>query len=150
MFNAWLLIVTKELRVHMPPELYDNLDRAEMEGQRWLSTVLGWRPAAKGALVAGAPSGKGRYLLHLRAFELPDTWRSCPLWACTKWNAKTYPRLHVEVVAADRHEAHSWVSENSDVGVGALCGEWQGRVVFERGGVERYVAAKRLKSVRGI
>ena len=151
MYKAWLLVVTRDLRVHMPPELYENLDRAELEGRRWLSTVLGWRPASNGALVAGSPAGTGRYLLHMKEFELPNPWRACPLWACVKWSAKAQPRIHLEIIAASQEEAHDWVNAQTRKSlVPARCGEWRVWTEVGDGSARTHVASHRIKVVKGI
>lgn len=151
MYKAWLLVITRDLSVHMPPELYDNLDRAEMEGRRWLSTLLGWRPASKGALVSGSPAGRGRYLLHMQPFELPNSWRACPLWACMKSSAKSQPRIHLEIIAASQEEAHDWVnSQTRKYLTPARCGEWRVWTEVGEGTARTHVASHRIKAVRGI
>jgi hypothetical protein len=44
---CWILLVTRDFRVHMPPERYSNLDQAQNEARRWLSALFGWRPISK-------------------------------------------------------------------------------------------------------
>ena len=78
---CWVLIVTRGLRVWLPPEVYLNRDLAIRESARW-SAVLGLQSnPTKFSSRVRCP--------HLVETEFPDSWRACPVWVGVSWNERT-------------------------------------------------------------
>ena len=107
---CWVLIVTRGLRVWLPPEVYLQRRLAEVESQRW-------RAALRLPVAQPRFSPRARFL-HLIASEFPDSWRACPVWVGVTWSAKTYPRLRSELMATDEKEATTWFRRRTPKSVG--------------------------------
>lgn len=136
---CWVLIVTRGLRVWLPPEVYLQRRLAELESQRWRATLR--LPAVQPRFSAGV-----RYL-HLVETEFPDSWRACPVWVGVISTARAYPRIRFELMAADENEAAQWLRRRTPKGFSAKPGE---RAEFERRGVLTSVGVFRVKRVMGL
>ena len=88
--RCWVLLITRDMRVHVPPELYLSVDQAEDEARRWLATLFGWRPTSKRVSSAGAVSIGRRFALHLIDFELHESWHAGSLWIGAEWNDRSF------------------------------------------------------------
>jgi len=136
--QCWLLVVTRGLKVWLPPEVYLNKDLAVRESSRWRATVR--LPVAPRKF-----SSSGR-CLHLIQTMFPEPWRACPVWMGVTWTARSYPRLKIELMAADDQEAADWLRRRTPK---SLHMSEPGQVVFQRRGVLAMAGVFRVKRVMG-
>ena len=135
---CWLLVVTRGLRVWLPPEVYLNHDLAVREVARWRATLR--LPKAPPEFSATARC------LHLLQTQFPESWHACPIWVGVTWSVKKYPRLRVELMAADEKEAAVWLRRRAPIR-GIIGGGTEAE--FQRRGVLTGVGAVRVKRVMG-
>jgi hypothetical protein len=148
---CWVLLVTREFQVHMPPELYTSRGQAENEARRWLTVLFGWRPTSKRVTTAGPIRVGDRYAVHLIKFPLPAPWRACPLWIETEWNDRSFPRMRTELLAVDLDEADGRVGNRLAWRGGARARktEWSSGGHYRYRGRTYYIAAHRVKFADG-
>jgi hypothetical protein len=147
---CWVVLIARDMQVHMPPELYTSLDQAEDEARRWLSTLFAWKPSSKRVSTSGTLQVGRRFALHMISFDFPDPWRAGSLWLGAEWTARSYPRMRSDLLPTDAGGARSWVSVRlsrrmAPVRTSPWC--YSGR--YELGDSTRYVAASRIKRVCG-
>ena len=133
---CWVLIVTRGLRVWLPPEVYLNRALAIREADRWRA-ILHIRATA-------SPCTRRTRHLNLVETEFPDSWRACPVWVGVTWNVKTYPHKRSELMAADEEEAAQWLRRRTPKGSPARAGA---QTEFDRRGVLTNVGGFRVKRV---
>ncbi len=147
--RCWLLIITKDLRVWLPPELYLVPRLALREARRWTET-LGRRRAPEDPFAASPTRLRAGLLLHAIETDFMEPWRVCPLWVGVRWSERSYPSLKVEVMAADTDEALAWIRTRSRSPlVGRADPDCRLECFFERRKVLTYVAAHRVKHFCG-
>ena len=96
--KCWVLLIMRDMRVHVPPELYLSPDQAEDEARRRLSVLFGWRPTSKRVLTAGAlPIGR-RFTLQVIDFEMHESWHAGSLWIGAEWNDRSFPRMRTALL----------------------------------------------------
>ena len=135
---CWLIVVTRGLSVWLPPEVYLNRDLALRESTRWRATFR----------VPHEPRGfsPGVRALHMKQTLFPDSWRACPIWVGIAWSERSYPRMKVDLMAADESEALAWLVRR----VPAVARTDQPeQVIFDRRGVRSSVGVFRVKRVMG-
>lgn len=135
---CWVLVVARGLRVWLPPEIYVSRRFAEKESERW-RTVL--RIAPTPPRLTGASRS-----LHLVRSRFPDPWRACPLWAGLTWSSSSYPRMKLELMAADDGEAADWLRRRCPR---TLDVKDPGQHVFDRREIQTAVGVFRVKRVVG-
>lgn len=138
MNRCWVLIVTRGLRVWLPPEVYLQRDLATKESARWRGVLR--LPAATPEF---APTAR---CLHVIQTMFPEPWRACPVRVGVTWSVRSYPRMKIELMAADEQEGIDWLRrrtpQNTDVG-------GRDQVEFERRGVISSAGVFRVKRVMG-
>ena len=150
MATSWVLLVTREYQVHLPPELYTSLEQAEDEARRCLSYLFGWRATSKRVSSAGAIRVGRRFMLHMLQFEFPDPWRAGALWLGAEWGGKSFPRMRTQLLPMDGWDARSWVTVRAIGRGGAVrATPWSVSGQYSRGEAVRHVSASRIKRVCG-
>ena len=135
---CWVLVVTRGLRVWLPPELYLNRALAIRESTRWRSTFRLPNEPPK-----FSPNGRW---LHLTETLFPEPWRACPVWVGVTWGERRYPHLRIELMAADEAEAAAWLRRRTPK---AMRVDHPGQVEFDRRGVRASAGVFRVKRVMG-
>ncbi len=149
MRRCWLIIITKGLRVWMPPELYIVRSLAVREARRWVE-ALSRRHAREDPVAASPIHLRDQVLLHVIETDFEEPWRSCPLWIGIRWSERSYPRLKLELMAADADEALAWIrSQSRNPLMGSNESEVRLECSFERRGVRSHIAAHRVKRLAG-
>jgi hypothetical protein len=135
---CWVLIVTRGLKVWLPPEVYLQSELAAKESMRWRTTLR---------LSAAPPdfSASAR-CLHLITTKVPEPWRACPVRVGVKWNVRSYPIPKIELMGADEQEAANWLRRQTPKGIDV---EAQEQVEFLRRGVLTSAGIFRVKRVMG-
>lgn len=149
--KCWVLLITRDMRVHVPPELYLNLDQAEDEARRWLSVLFGWRPTSKRVSTAGAVPVGRRFALHMIDFEMHESWHAGSLWIGAEWNDRSFPRMQTELLPTGVQGAHSWAASRLSrrLGVPMKTSPWECRGQYEFKGKVHHVSASRIKYLCG-
>ena len=138
MNRCWVLLVTRGLRVWLPPEVYLSQDLAIRESVRWRATFR--MPSEPRRLSLNTRT------VHLTETRFPESWRACPVWVGTSWSERTYPRMRIELMAADENEAAGWVRRRTPKGASVCAGC---NAQFARRGVFTNVGVFRVKRVMG-
>lgn len=138
MNSCWVLIVTRGLKVWLPPELYLRHDLAWRESARWQATF-------------GIPAEPEEFsstsrCLHLVPTSFPEPWRACPVWVGVMWSVRNYPRPKIELMAANEREAAEWVRLRVPK---ATRVDQPGHIEFNRRGVLSSVGVFKAKRVMG-
>lgn len=149
--KCWVLLVTRDMRVHVPPELYLSSDQAEDEARRWLSVLFGWRPTSKRVSTAGAVPVGRRFMLHMIDFEMHESWHAGSLWIGAQWNDRSFPRMRTELLPTGVQGAHSWAASrlSQRLGVSVRTSPWECRGEYEFKGKVHHVSACRVKYMCG-
>jgi hypothetical protein len=149
MRRCWLLVITKGVRVWMPPEVYLESALALREVRRWISVLSRTRSSPTAAL-EGLIRLPRNAALHLAEMEFPESWRASPLWVCLRWSSAPDATLQTAIMSLDSDEARVWVKQRSraDVDPGADP-ELRFESSWERAGVVHHAAAHRLKRIIG-
>ncbi len=145
----WLLMITRDMRVHVPPQLFWTRANADFEARRWLWFLFGWTRVSDTRLAAGQVKVGVRHMLHLVEMEIPESWVAEPLWACMATDESTYPKLAVDLIAGDWEEAKAWVllhSRKAEAPGESFGAEWCFEKTFHRRGTKHYAAAHKLRS----
>lgn len=148
--DCWVVIVTKGLRVWLPPEVYLQTKVAAREITRWVGVLSKGRTLPAGEPIE-SPVRAGRdVLLHVVPTGFLEPWHACPVWVGVHWSRSTYPKLDTKLFVASSEEAHEWVGGKAgrraaDAEPAALGHE----ALFIRRGVETYVAALQVKRLHG-
>lgn len=138
MHPCWVLIVSRGLEVWLPPELYLQRDLAIRESTRWRTTFrLPPRPPEF--------SSRAR-CLHLLEAMFPEPWRACPVRLGLTWSARSYPKMKIELMAADEKEAVDWLRRKTPRGTDV---DQREQVEFLRRGVLASAGVFRVKRVMG-
>jgi hypothetical protein len=111
--KRWLLLITRDLRLYMPPELFRSRVTADFEARRWLWFLYGLTRVSDKRLAGGQVKVGVRNVLHLVEMEMPESWGAMRLWACLATNEDIYPKLNAELIAGDFDEGHAWVHQHS-------------------------------------
>lgn len=139
MNRCWVLIVTRGLRVWLPPEVYvHDRENAIREARRWCAMLR--IPLEPGDY---SPRTKS---LHLIQMVFPDPWRACPVWVGINWSVRTYPAMKTELMAADESEATAWLRRRVPK---SATTDSTGQVEFERRGSLASAGVFRVKRVTG-
>jgi hypothetical protein len=149
MKKRWLLLITRDMRLYMPPELFWRRSTADFEARRWLWFLFGLTRISDKRLAGGQVKVGVRSVLHLFEMEMPESWGAMRLWACLATNEDRYPKLDVDLIAGDFNEGKAWVlqhSRKSEAPGESFGAEWCYENTFHRRGVKHYVAAHRLRS----
>lgn len=133
---CWILIVTRGLKVWLPPEIYLEGALATRESVRWRATLR--LPATPREF-----SPKVR-CLHLIQTVFCEPWRACPVRVGVAWSVRSYPRPKIELMAADEQEAAEWLRRRTPKGTEV---EDRDQVVFLRRGVLASAGVFRVKRV---
>jgi hypothetical protein len=141
-----LIIVTKDLRVELPPELYLSERLLHHELARW-ARVLSPKPLG-GNPVSPIMLGRQR-LMHVVEVPFEDPWRSCPLWVGIRWNERTHPRIRTTLMPADSNEARAWFRAAARREPVTADPVWGYEALFTSRGTVSYVAALPAKRVNG-
>jgi hypothetical protein len=146
---CWLLVITKDLRVWMPPEVYLESGMAAREARRWASTLSRRRKPIEidADFSMQLPRNAA---LHVVEKGFPEAWRACPLWVGVRWSSKQGAIPGTEMLAVESEDAAEWVRSGSGVALDPGSDpELRFEASWERGGVRSYVAAHRLKRFTG-
>lgn len=135
---CWVLIVTRGLRVWLPPEVYLQHPLAIREAERWRSIFA--------IRTEPPPYSPRARCTHLVRTELPDPWRACPVWVGVTWSLRSYPRLKLNLMAADDQGAVEWLRPRTPRESRL---ERPGQLEFERRGVPASAGIFRVKRVMG-
>jgi hypothetical protein len=135
---CWVLIVTRGLRVWLPPELYLQEELATRESARWRSILR--LPAAPPEF-----SATGRCILLLE-MTFPEPWRACPVRLGLTWSVRSYPLPKIELMAADEQEAIDWLRRHTPRGIKV---GHRDQVEFTRRGISASAGIFRVKRVMG-
>lgn len=138
MNRCWVLLVTRGLRVWLPPEVYLQRDLALREAARWSRTLrVSVHPPTF------APSVRA---LHVIETLFPEPWRACTVRVGVTWTARSYPKMKVELMAADEAEGAAWLRRRVPRSVDL---ENREQVEFDRKGVPSSAGIFRVKRVMG-
>jgi hypothetical protein len=147
--KRWLLLITRDMRLYMPPELFRSKATADFEARRWLWFLYGLTRVSDKRLAGGQVKVGVRNVLHLVEMEMPESWGAMRLWACLATNEDIYPKLNAELIAGDFDEGHAWVLQHSrklEAPSESFGAEWCYEMTFQRRGVKQYAAAHRIRS----
>jgi hypothetical protein len=147
--TRWLMLITRDMRLYMPPELFRSRTNADFEARRWLWFLFGLTRVSDKRLAGGQVKVGVRSILHLIETEMPESWGAMRLWACLATNEGAYPKLNVELIAGDFDEGHAWVRQHSrkqEAPSDSFGAEWCYEMTFHRRGVKHYAAAHRIRS----
>ena len=98
--KRWLLLITRDMRLYMPPEIFRSRADCGFRGST-LALVLFGLHTSLGQETCWRPSeGGGSNVLHLVEMEMPESWGAMRLWACLATNEDMYPKLNAELIAA--------------------------------------------------
>jgi hypothetical protein len=138
MNQCWVLLTCRGLRLWLPPEVYLNHDLALREAARWRQTFR---------IVDKVPKRSPRARsLHIIQTLFPEPWRACPVWVGFSWSERSYPRMKLELMAADETEAAAWLRKRTPK---TLKTDKPGQAEFERRGALTCVGVFRVKRVMG-
>lgn len=129
-------MVTRGLKVWLPPEIYLEGELATRESARWRATLR--LPATPREF-----SPKVR-CLHLIQTVFLEPWRACPVRVGVTWSVRSYPRPKIELMAADEQEATDWLRRRTPKGTEV---EDRDQVEFLRRGVLASAGVFRVKRV---
>ena len=148
--TRWLLLITRDMRLYMPPELFWSRQAADFEARRWLWFLYGLTRVSDKRLAGGEVKVGVRNVLHLVEVDMPESWgRSMRLWACLAMNEDSYPKVAVDLISGDVSEGHAWVLQHArkqEAPSESFGAEWCYELTFHRRGVKHYAAAHRVKS----
>jgi hypothetical protein len=147
--GRWLLLITRDMRLYMPPELYRSRADADFEARRWLWFLFGLNRVSDKRLAGGEVKVGVRHVLHLFEMEMPESWGAMELWACLATNEDAYPKLTVDLITGDFEEGKAWVlrhSRKSEAPGESFGAEWCFEKTFHRRGVKHYSTAHKLRS----
>ena len=133
-----VVLISRGLRIWIPPEVYLVGDLAEREASRWRESLR--LPRQPGTFSQNARA------LHLVESLFPEQWRACPVWVGVTWSSRSFPRLKIELMAADEDEATEWLRGRVPKKVKL---ERAGHVEFERRGTLTSAGIYRVKRVMG-
>jgi hypothetical protein len=148
MQKRWLLLITRDMRLYMPPELYLGRAQADFEARRWLWFMFGIRRISGDRLRGGEIRVGVRHMLHLVELELPEPRDVTDLWACLATDQDAFPEMTVDVIAGTVEDGRAWVlrhASKSEEPSEAFGAEWCYEMTFHRRGVLHYCAAHRVK-----
>ena len=111
--KRWLLLITRDMRLYMPPELFRSRTNADFEARRWLWFLYGLTRVSDQRLAGGQVKVGVRNVLHLIEMDMPESWGAMRLWACLAMDENKYPKLDAELIAGDFDEGHAWVLRRS-------------------------------------
>lgn len=72
--TRWLLLITRDMRLYMPPELFWSRQAADFEARRWLWFLYGLTHVSDRRLAGGEVKVGVRNVLHLIEMEMPESW----------------------------------------------------------------------------
>ena len=147
--KRWLLLITRDMRLYMPPELFRSRTNADFEARRWLWFLYSLTRVSDQRLAGGQVKVGVRNVLHLIEMDMPESWGAMRLWACLAMNEDKYPKLDAELIAGDFDEGHAWVLQHSrkqEAPSESFGAEWCYEMTFHRRGTKHYAAAHRLRS----
>jgi hypothetical protein len=133
-----VVLISRGLRIWIPPEVYLVGDLAEREASRWREALR--LPRQPGTFSQNARA------LHLVESLFPEQWRACPVWVGVTWSSRSFPRLKIELMAADEDEATEWLRGRVPKKVEL---ERPGHVEFELRGGLTSAGIYRIKRVMG-
>lgn len=139
MNRCWVLVVTRGLRVWLPPEVYvHDRETAIREARRWSAMLR----------IPLEPSDYSPRSKSLRLIQMvfPDPWRACPVWVGITWSVRSYPRMKAELMAADDEEAAAWLRRRVPRSIAV---DRPDQVEFERRGHLASAGIFRVKRVVG-
>jgi hypothetical protein len=146
--KRWLLLITRDMRLYMPPELFRSRENADFEARRWLWFLFGLTRISNKRLAGGQVKVGVRSVLHLVEMDVPESWGAMRLWACLATNEDMHPKLTVDLIAGDVDEGHAWVLQHSrkqEAPSESFGAEWCYEMTFHRRGVKHYAAAHVLR-----
>ena len=146
--TRWLLLITRDMRLYMPPELFWSRQAADFEARRWLWFLYGLSRVSDKRLAGGQVKVGVRNVLHLVEMEMPESWGAMRLWACLAMNEDRYPKVDAELIAGDFEEGKAWVLQHSrkqEAPSESFGADWCYELTFHRRGVKHYAAAHALK-----
>ena len=77
-----------------------------------------------------------------------ESWRACPIWAGMSWSERTYPRMKIELMAADEDGGRRLVAQTDAEGSEEI--DQPGQVEFDRRGVHASAGVFRVKARDGL
>jgi hypothetical protein len=143
-----MVVLTKELRVVTPPEIYPSWERAEYEVRRWLWLLFGLRRVSQKSLAAGSLQLRDRQVVHLIGTPFPDSWRANPLWISLSWTTRTFPNLKIARLAVDENDERLWVTSHLQMAsrvVDSETTEWHEWLEFTGNRTRTFVGTFRAK-----
>ena len=143
---AVVVFVTRGLRVHLPPELYEAERRVLIEAEHWRQR-LGRRAAIRPVEIPSITNLARGMQLHVSPIPFEAPWRACPLWLGIVWR-ESKPSPELTPMAADDREAREWLaSVTKGVSPTDSLPECFHEVLHTHRGVQRYVGVHHVKSV---
>lgn len=146
---AVVVFITKGLRVHLPPELYENERRAFSEAENWRRRLS---RTATAPLIENLSVTRLAQDLHLHVSPIPfdEPWRACPLWLGVEWR-ESKPSPALTPMAVDDREAQEWLaSMTKGADLTSTLPNCFHEVLQTRRGAQHYVGVHHLKSVRSL
>jgi hypothetical protein len=145
-----VVLITKDLWVIHPPELFKNPRVARAETGRW-SVLLGHRRRAVDIeTIPTMQSIGGGLVAHLHETEYLEPWPACPLWLGVEWSRSSRSKLRFELMAADEEEAMRWLASHLPRGAPVRSAiDAKHESLFTRRGVETYRAVHHTRWVSG-
>jgi len=145
-----MVVVTKELRVISPPEIYLSWERAEYEVRRWLWLLFGLKRVTRKSLAAGTLQLRDRQVVHLIGTPFPDSWRANPLWISLRWTTRTFPKLKLARLGVDDDNERRWVTSHVQIAtriVDSESTEWHEWLEFTSDRTRTFVGTFRAKRI---
>lgn len=144
---AVVVFITKGLRVHFPPELYETEGRAVIEAENW-HRRLSRSTRARRFEISSVTSLMRDLRLHVSSIPFEAPWRACPLWLGFEW-PESKPSPTLTPMAADDREAQEWLSSmTKGASPARTLPNCFHEVLRMRRGKQHYVGVHHLKSVR--
>jgi hypothetical protein len=143
----WLLLITKGIRVQIPPELYPTDRAASREARRWAAV---FRPELHDAPVEFRRQmllGQG-ITLHIIKPPFEEPWRSCPLWVGVQSSeARDGLKIKTHLGPMSDSEAKQWLVRRTNQPLGmSLRDESFREAIYVNGrGVRTYAGIHRVK-----
>lgn len=146
--KRWVVMVTEGTVVAFPPEIYEGVEAAAGEAERWGKT-LAQLIGREVELEEGPPWHVGDLtvrLVELSGSQVHIDWA----WIGTYWTADGYPDPEA-MLLADRAAAVDWVLEpptGFEPAIDVIASEWFVAATYMDRGEETYAVASQAKQIR--
>ena len=109
MRQSWLLLVLKNRRPLVPPELYTVREELEREARRWMWMLFHRRRRTFDGTSFDIVQLGVQHTVLMTELDLPESWVGDKMWACMRWDEVTFPKIKLELVSGDGQEGKAWV-----------------------------------------